>query len=65
LDPIFAPLLQAQAGSRQCDSGGQDGNRVGNADNADDADNADNALEPGYCRPLFGCFLKDYFATEW
>ena len=24
-----------------------------------------NGVESGYCAPPFGCFLKDYFISEW
>ena len=54
LDPIFAPLKVGQDSERDGEGGGErevygDGGKKGG----------------GGCQPAYGCFLKDYFLTEW
>lgn len=52
LDPIFAPLLKAQSLRDSASDGSGEHVHV-------------SALNDGFCAPPFGCFLKDYFPTEW
>lgn len=55
LDPIFAPLLKAQSVRR-----------VSGSDDGEGAEQVHvSASNDGLCAPPFGCFLKDFFPTEW
>jgi NAD(P)-dependent dehydrogenase (short-subunit alcohol dehydrogenase family) len=54
LDPIFAPLLKAQSERRPGAPGDEESEQVHVS-----------ASNDGLCAPPFGCFLKDYFPTEW
>lgn len=65
LDPIFAPLAEAQGLAPAEGAAAETATSSAEGDSSAASAPKVTVTEDGMCRPCFGGFLKDYFFSEW
>ena len=66
LDPCICSLRASERGGRVVWTKEEQVNDTSSRRNGGDgSSSSDIGGEVGYCAPPFGCFMKDYFSSEW